>query len=142
MSKDTLTASIIGFSLGLIAAIAIWVVPRILPKNITKPTPDNITQASASPTLSTSLSLDITSNKDGDIVKTKTLKLAGKTTNTIFVVVTTPTENQVVQPNGNGDFEVDLTLSLGGNQIAVSAVDYNNQDITKNLNVYYYEEKI
>jgi len=140
MNKDTVVASIIGFSLGLIAAITIWVLPRIFPKNLAKPTPN--TQTNQSPAPLNGFSLDITSNKDGDIVKTKTVNLVGKTTNAKFVIITTPTLNQVVKPGPNGEFEISLDLSLGGNQIAVSALDNDNQDITKDLYLYYFEDKI
>lgn len=139
MNKDTVVASVIGFSLGLVAAIALWVVPKIMPKpNSSSQISDktvNQEQPLASEVNGTS-SFEITSPKDGEIVKSKDLNLTGKVTNATLVVVTTPTASLVLAPTEKGDFSTPLTLSEGANPITVAAYTGDSNESQK-LFVYY-----
>lgn len=143
MNKDTITASIIGFGLGLVAAIALWIVPRILPKNTPGPTPETsvISAASdtpASPTTSTKISLD--SPLSGAIVNAKSVAVSGQAAGAKLVVVTTPGTSQVLKPTPDGKFSADLELTEGGNQIAVIAY-LENETASENLTVFYLPEE-
>ena len=141
MNKDTLVATVIGFGLGLVAAIALWVVPRILPK-ITTPQPaKQIVSASPTTLGNETTSFEITSVRDGQIVKVKTVKLEGKALGAQFVVITTPTDNQVATPSSDGSFNISLTLNEGGNGISVTSFKTESRE-TQDLFVYYFTEGI
>lgn len=139
MNKDTVVASVIGFSLGLVAAIALWVVPKIMPKpNTSSQIADktvNQEQPSASEVNGAS-SFEITSPKDGEIVKSKDLNLTGKVTSATLVVVTTPTSSIVLTPSEKGEFSTSLTLTEGANPITVAAYTKDTNESQK-LFIYY-----
>lgn len=138
MNKDTVVASVIGFSLGLIAAIALWVVPKIMPKPNTPSTISdsvNQEQPSASEVNGTS-TFEIASPKDGEIVQSKDLTLSGKASNAKLIVVTTPSSSVVLEPSDQGEFSTPLTLSEGANPITIAAYTGDTNESQK-LFVYY-----
>ncbi len=141
MNKDTVTASIIGFGLGLIAAIALWVVPRILPKNPPPASPSTqvIGTTDAAPSPETS-KISLTSPADGQIVTSGTIDVAGIAQGTSYVVVTTPQTNQVIKPDQESRFVVPLDLIEGGNQIHVTAY-LENQVTTIPVTVFFQTEE-
>lgn len=139
MNKDILVASIIGFSLGLIGALALWVVPKILP---------NLSKLHASPSPSANVetlenqpvNLEITSVKDGDIVKDETLSVDGKATKLDYLILNTFADQQILKPT-EGTFSATLKLNEGGNQIVVTGYNQSSQ-VSKNLFVYYFSDKL
>ncbi len=144
MNKDTVVASIIGFGLGLVAAIALWVVPRVLPKNLnTSPQPSAVSQTSTSasplPEL-TAGSLVVRNVKDSEIVVSKEYQIEGSSPKAKYIVVITPTQSQVLTPDTNGNFSAALELNEGNNTIVVHTLGESDDSLT--VNVYYYEEAI
>lgn len=142
MNKDTVVASVIGFGLGLIAAIALWVVPKIMPK----------TSPSSSPALAAKTAVEsardersdakftITSPKEGDIVTSDKLKLTGMS-QASAVFLTTSTENIVAQVKSDGTYETTLTLTGGHNEILATQIHEGSESATR-VNVFYYPEGI
>lgn len=143
MNKDTIVASTIGFSLGLVAAIMLWVVPRIMPKNVPKPSPVassqeiQVTNDEISPTQG----FTITSPQDGEVVPGEAVKISGVAPGAVTVTVTTPEQSQVATPNSQGEFSTTLALAEGANQIVVTSITKNAQD-TKTLSVYQFADGI
>lgn len=142
MNKDLLVASSIGFGLGLIAAIMLWVVPRMMPKNvISDKKPDTAiseTVSQASPATSGPLTLEVI---DGTVVESADFSVKGKANDATLVIVATPTSYEAVTPNESGAFDTEIELSKGANHIAVTS--YNDtQTTTQEVDVFYYPEKI
>lgn len=138
MNKDTVVASVIGFGLGLIAAVILWVVPRIAPKTTApKSTPQALSEtAISSPTPA---GFTISSLHDGEIAKSSSVLLEGKAPAGSLVVLDAPSDTQVVAPDKNGAFSISLTLAEGANQISVTNYYKGGQD-NKTLSVYYVAE--
>jgi hypothetical protein len=143
MNKDLLVASGIGFSLGLVAAIMLWVVPKVLPNKQEILKNKEIAEIISSPSTLSGLSektliLEVT---DGSIVDTKNFTVKGTTNKGRFVVITTPNAFEIVKPDTNGFFTKEIELSKGGNHLVV--VSYQNTETTKEeLDIFYYPEKI
>ena len=141
MNKDTVVASVIGFGLGLVAAIALWVVPRILPKTAPAASDTQVLSEQTPVQPSTTNSLEIISPKDGDILKTNTVTLKGKARVADLVIITTPKETAVASLDTNGNFSADISLDEGANQIVVGATSSKGQQ-TQQLDIYYFTEGI
>lgn len=140
MNKDTVIASFIGFGLGLIAAITLWVVPRILPKNPqTQPTIQQETTSNEQE--NKSKIFEISAPMDGSISESDTIKVSGSALGAQLIVIATATKNVVITPDASGNFSEDIGISEGGNNITIT--QYNETDYeTKHLYIYYYPESI
>lgn len=145
MNKDTIIASSIGFGLGLIAAIALWVVPRILPKTAPPPQPENqVAQNNVQAEISvkeTDELLSLSSPQDGEITIKSEVNLEGSVKGAQIVIVTTPQSSQIANLTAEGKFSTVLTLTEGANPIAVAAY-IKGKELIKTLTVFYYAEGI
>ncbi|RJR15229.1 hypothetical protein C4579_02885 [Candidatus Microgenomates bacterium] len=143
MNKDTIVASVIGFGLGLIAAIALWIVPRVLHKQPTTVTaaPETNQEIALNNAPATQNTLTVTSPSDGEIVNEKALTISGNAQDALFVVVTTDSVNDVMELDNGGTFSTEVTLHEGSNEIAVTRYTASGEE-TKRMFVYYYEEII
>ena len=141
MNKDTVVASVIGFGLGLVAAIALWIVPRLIPKTpITQKDNNQVLSETVqnSPSLQT---FDVTSPKDGDISKSADLKISGKASPNTLIFVSSSENNQSTQTDDSGNFSLPLKIHEGSNEIAVLNVS-NGKEETKRLSVYFVDEEL
>lgn len=141
MNKDTVVASVIGFGLGLIAAIALWVVPRVLPAKAPKASP--VPSVVATTTTSNSASrtpLTLSKPQDGEIVTTNSVTIEGKTSADALILVSSASSSASVTPKEDGSFSTKFDLSEGGNQLVISAVA--TQPESKTVTVYFYPDEL
>ncbi|MEK7165886.1 MAG: hypothetical protein AAB874_03730 [Patescibacteria group bacterium] len=142
MNKDTVVASIIGFSLGLVAAIALWVVPRVLPKQA--PATDLVasseTGSKKTPDVETNeaKSLVISAPQDGEIVNSARVGIKGTAEAADFIIISTPKDSIVLSPS-NGEFSENLDLTEGNNELVFTKYSRGQYE-SKRLNVFYYAE--
>lgn len=139
MNKDTVVASIIGFGLGLVAAIAIWVAPHIIPKRTNTVNTPIASQETSDNNQVETLTLDVPMPHDGDIAKTKEIEVKGKTQNATLVTVSSNDDTFVTTASQNGEFTVKINLSEGANEINVTSLTPNKQE-HQQLFVYYVSE--
>ena len=142
MNKDTVVASVIGFGLGLIAAIALWVVPKIMPSTSpdTSPALAAKTAVESARDERSDAKFSITSPKDGDIVAADKIKLTG-TSQATAVFLTSPIENVAAEVKSDGTYEASLTLTEGHNEILSTQIHEGSESATR-VNVFYYPEGI
>lgn len=141
MNKDTVVASVIGFGLGLVAAIALWVVPRILPKTLPKLTEkaEIVQEEKSSP--QTVGSFSINSPSDGEIVSDKNIKITGTSANDSLVIVATSSTSSAIVPGNDGTFSAQVELAEGSNEVVVTSYLKDKTD-TKKMNIFFYAENI
>lgn len=141
MNKDTVVASIIGFGLGLVAAIALWVVPRVLPKAIPKiQEKETAVEEQQKPEEKTS-GFTVSVPSDGEITNEKTVKITGISSSNSLVVVSTFSDNETINPETNGSFSTNIDLTEGSNEIVVTNYTPDKTE-TKRMFVFYYPENI
>ena len=128
MNKDLLVASIFGFSLGLVAAIALWIVPKIIPPKFSLKTP--VASVSSQLESKTPL-LALSSPTDGSITKDTTITVSGDASSGELVVISTIGENQVVSLGPDGKFSTDVEVNEGGNEIVVTSYNRDGSVDTK-----------
>ena len=138
MNKDTVVASILGFGLGLIAAIMLWLMPKILPKtppsSPTSPLASIQASASSEPDKS---EFKIDSPADGAIFTDESLTVKGEAPQASLVVAETQDQSQAVKTDKKDNFSTSLKLAEGGNYIVVTAYRNEKSD-QKTLTVFYY----
>lgn len=136
-----MVASFIGFGLGLIAAIALWVVPKFLPESLPKKTETKEVAQNSQAVEVTASSFSLNEPLDGTIVATKTTKVAGTAKDATLIVVSTASSSAVLTPEENGEFSTDVNLIEGGNEITVTKY-FKETEETKQMLVYYFTEDI
>lgn len=139
MNKDTVVASIIGFGLGLIAAIAIWVAPHILPKRSNTVNSPVVTDTASEEKPIEATILTINTPLDGEIAKSKEIEVKGKSQNTMVVSVSTSDETTIAHLGQDGEFSVKIVLTDGANEIDVTSISPTKQE-HQQLFVYYISE--
>jgi hypothetical protein len=139
MNKDTVVASVIGFGLGLVAAIALWVVPRVFPAKHVSPA--STETVSASPTTSDTTAFTLSTPVDGQITQDSSVKIEGTAKKDSTIVVSTTTGSTTITPDDGGKFSTKVDLSLGANDITVADFGDSTEE-SKELFVYYYQDQI
>ena len=79
--------------------------------------------------------LTIDSPKDEEVVSRKTITISGKTASDATVIITTETDEQVISPAKNGNFNTTQTIIDGANILQITAVfpDGGEKHVTKTV---------
>lgn len=72
---------------------------------------------------------------DESVVTSKILQITGKTDSKATVVVTTDTNDVVVQPSSDGNFSLTITLDSGENRILITSIMPDGTESQKTLTV-------
>ncbi len=122
MKAERLILSFIALLIGLgVAGVAFYFYQstKVIPKSDTKaakePTPTPTPDVSG-------YILAIDKPKDEEVVSNKTITITGKTAADAVVVVSTETDEQIITPAQNGNFNTTQTISNGANIIQITAI--------------------
>lgn len=88
----------------------------------------SISSPTEAPKSSSSLFLRIESPKDEEVMQTRVVKLAGKTSRDAIVVVATATADQVLTPSKTGEFSTTVNINTGVNAISIVAIAPNGEE--------------
>lgn len=149
MKREVILAIVIGFGLGLVITLGIWVANKSL-KNLpqtAQPTPESTLTPNASPTTTQSptgtLSLSISAPEDESLASTNKTTLSGKTAAGAAVTVTYEGGQTILTADAtSGEFTFEAPLIAGYNVITVTALDATGQSATQTLTVTYTTAKI
>ncbi len=99
----------------------------------------SVTSPSPTPKLSTFLTVD--SPQDESVVTSKTITISGKTTGDATILLSTPTTDTIVTPVAStGTYSTNATLQDGENEITLTAIAPNGDEIKKQFTVTYSTE--
>ena len=143
MRKEVILAIIGGVALGLLVIGGLWWTNKTTTGEnpiVPSPTP-LITQA---PTLTPALSLplEIINPENESIIEEEEITLEGKTIPGSVVVVIYPEGENIVEADEEGNFETEITLVGGANEIKITAYDEEGNQAEKNLTLIYSTAKI
>ncbi len=143
MRKEVILAIVGGVVLGLLVIGGLWWTNKTTTEEnpiIPSPTP-LITQA---PTLTPALSLplEIINPENESIIEEEEITLEGKTIPGSVVVVIYPEGENIVEADEEGNFETEITLVGGANEIKITAYDEEGNQAEKNLTLIYSTAKI
>ena len=143
MRKEVILAIVGGVALGLLVIGGLWWTNKTTTEEnpiVPSPTP-LITQA---PTLTPALSLplEIINPENESIIEEEKITLEGKTAPESVVVVIYPEGENIVEADEEGNFETEITLVGGANEIKVTAYDEEGNQAEKSLTLVYSTAKI
>ena len=146
MKKEIGIAIVIGFILGLIITFGIWTANKSLQENTSTQEKETSEMPSLneekSPSNSEKISLKILSPENNALINTEKIKITGKTSANINVIILSEDDELIVQSDAQGQFSQEITLSAGTNEIKISAFDDNGAEATVNLNLVYSKSEI
>lgn len=88
------------------------------------------------------LILELTTPEDDLLVFQKDLEISGKTSPDSQILITSSSDDIVIQSKHDGSFSSDFELSEGLNEIKIIAFDQNGDQKTLERTVFYSKEKI
>lgn len=140
MKKEVFLAIIIGFALGLVITYGVWTANKTLKETAPKKEevlPKEEVQLSPSPSPAAPLSLILNSPEDNFLSNNEKLTVSGKTAPGATVAVVYQEGEKVIEADEEGNFQTEITLVGGANEITVSAYDENGNETSKTLTVVY-----
>jgi hypothetical protein len=143
MKRETIIASVLGVTLGLVVA------GFIVFKTADKPDKKNVianVESNITPTVKIqqeeSYLFDVSAPEDDIVVHSNSVTVSGQASKGSLVVVQSPTDSQILQINEDQSFETNLSLSLGENVIMLSYYPEGSTILNqeKELRVYYFKK--
>ncbi|KKS47570.1 hypothetical protein A3J20_04130 [Candidatus Gottesmanbacteria bacterium RIFCSPLOWO2_02_FULL_42_29] len=141
MKKDVLSALVLGFLLGALAALVIVRLPSI----IKRPDSSKLTvkNEKITPTVfAEKTSITIDKPKDLTIFGNSKIEISGKAQKAKVLTVESYKTSLILIPDESGNFKATIDLVEGGNPVIISGNDGIGNDETKTLNLFYTSEKI
>ena len=142
MRKEVILAIVGGVALGLLVIGGLWWTNRATTEESLNITPTPVLEQSPTLIPTPSLSLEIISPEDESIIEEEKITLEGKTAPESVVVVIYPEGENIVEADEEGNFETEITLVGGANEIKVTAYDEEGNQAEKNLTLVYSTAKI
>jgi len=142
MKKEVLLAIVIGFGLGLVITFGAWKANKTLKEVAPKQqSPFQQTQEeekilSPTPALP-QLNLVITSPEDNSIINKEKVNISGKTSLQATLVITYEEGEKIIETDEDGNFNTEITLAGGANEIIIYAYDKEGNEASKTLNIVY-----
>ena len=141
MKKDVLSALVLGFMLGALAALIIVRMPSIIKRSDSSKLGINNEKITPSVFIEKN-SITIEKPKDLTIFANSKAEISGKAQKAKVITIESYKTSLILVPDENGNFKVTVDLIEGGNPIIISGNDGNGNDETKTMNLFYTSEKI
>ncbi len=116
MNKDAVAAAAVGFTIGLIVAVLLWIGPRFITSRNQQQVNLNSDQSST-----TAAKITLKSPGNGEVVKNKLIKVEGTAPINDLIVITSPAQEAITNTAPDGSFTTSITLEEGENTLSVSA---------------------
>lgn len=140
MKKEVLLAIIIGFLMGLIIVFGVWQANKTFKtiglKGEVSPSPESTITSTPAPTVPSS-ALIITFPEDNFLSNKEKIEIKGKAPISSSIVILYEEGEKIIEADEEGNFQTEITLVGGDNEITISAYTPEGEEITKTLNVVY-----
>lgn len=139
MRKEVLIAIVIGFALGLIITYGVWTANKALKETAPKKeAPAQKTEEQLpTPTSTPQDLLIITSPEDNFLSNKEKIDVSGKTFPQATVVILYEEGEKIIEADEEGNFQSEITLVGGTNEITISTYDKDGNEVSKTLTVVY-----
>ncbi|MBL7158882.1 hypothetical protein ISS85_00185 [Candidatus Microgenomates bacterium] len=146
IEKDIVLAIIVGVVIGGLTAFLTLFLPKFLSKNPSSQTETEKTETTNEeelmPILSAESSLTLENPQSESIFSEDKITVSGKTRANALLVVISPVDEKAIEADDKGNFETEISLEEGDNEITITVYTDDNQEETKSVTVYYSEEEI
>jgi hypothetical protein len=138
MKKEVILAIIIGFGIGLVAVFGVYNARQALKEagQIQTPQASSEENKSGSP-LSEAQILSLASPLDQSITKESKVPVSGTTSPSSWVIILTEKGEKIIQADKKGNFETEVNLISGENEIEIQAVNDSGEKTSKTITVVY-----
>lgn len=141
MRKEILAVIIAGAFLGILVAFGIWRANNALKANITTNSNSVLTnKVSPSPVPNNGFPLTIAKPEQSDVVVEEKVVISGITKPSSWVIISDENEDYQVSSNNSGEFQQEIKLEGGVNQILVKAISENGEHTQRELGIVYSSE--
>lgn len=138
MKKEVLIAIIIGFALGLVITFGVWTANRAIKETAPQKEQPGVKEVEVEEITPTpEISLTITTPENNTISNQEKIEVKGKTTPLAIVVIIYQEGEKILEADKEGNFETEITLSGGANEIKVSAHDQKGNEASQILTIVY-----
>jgi len=142
MKKEILIAILIGFILGLIITFGVWTANKSLKDNQDEQSPKktggvSVLTPEETEELKKQISLEITEPINNSISEEEEITIKGTTSPFAVVTVIYQESEKIIEADGQGSFETEISLVGGTNEIKISAFNQADNTMSKILNVIY-----
>ena len=145
MKKEILIAILIGFILGLVITFGIWTANKSLQEN-TQTQNDEVNDSKPIVTEPVDedekISLIISSPENNSLTNQAKIEIIGRTTALATVVILYEEGEEIIQADEKGEFNQEITLVGGANEIKITAFDNKGNEANKILNLVYSSAEI
>lgn len=137
-------AIIVGFIIGVIVALILTNLPKIVTEGINLQGAKPIATPTITQVQNTTSSLELTldSPVNESISDTKIIEVSGRTNPHLTVFIESEIDQMTLDSNDSGGFAGKINLSEGVNTIFLTVYDEVGNSNTKNLNIFYTTEKL
>lgn len=138
MKKEVVLAIIIGFGIGLVATFGIFNARKALKEAEQIQTPQASSEEDKinSP-ISTVQILSLASPLDQSIAKESKIAVSGTTSPSSWIVILAEKGEKLIQADKKGNFETEISLISGENEIEVQAISETGEKTNKVITVVY-----
>lgn len=134
MRKEIVIAIIIGFGLGLVITFGIWTANRALKE---APPEEEVSSPAEEITPVPTFSLIINEPQDNSISSEEKITISGTTASEAVVVILYQEGEKILEADKDGNFETEITLAGGANEVKVSAYDSEGNEASQTLTIVY-----
>lgn len=145
MKKEVIWVIVTAFGLGLIITYGVLTARKALEKQKQAPPSEVSEEVSPAPTSEPTLpllSLTIYQPEDEAVVDEPTILLKGKTASNAVIAILTEEDELILEADDEGNFETEIDLVDGANEIIISAFDEEANEVSQTLNLVYTEAEI
>lgn len=145
MKKEVIWVIVTAFGLGLIITYGVLTARKALEKQKQAPPSEVTEEVSPAPTSESTLpplSLTIYQPEDEAVVDEPTILLKGKTASNAVIAILTEEDELILEADDEGNFETEIDLVDGVNEIIISAFDEEANEVSQTLNLVYTEAEI
>lgn len=136
MRKEVIIAIILGFALGLVITFGIWKANKALRREAPEEIPV-VEEVVPEPTPTPAFTLEIISPEDEGISAEDKITITGKTGPGSVVAVAYEKGEEIVEADSAGNFEVEVDLVSGINEIEITAFSLEGDEASASLNIVY-----
>jgi len=136
MRKEVIIAIVLGFALGLVITFGIWKANKALKKEVPEEVPV-VEEVTLEPTPTPAFDLQIISPADQSISEEAKITITGKTQPGSVIAVAYEKGEDIVEADSAGNFEVEVGLVSGINEIEITAFSLEGDEASKSLNIVY-----
>lgn len=136
MRKEIIFAILAGVTFGLIIAFGVWRANIALrPDGASTTAPEDTSRVADE-----SYGITIAKPQDYQVMTTSPVVLTGISKPNIWIVISAEEEDYVAKTDGSGEFEIEVDIVGGVNEIIITAFDASGAEVQEKLTLVYSSE--